>query len=135
MKKFLLILCMILCGCSFVTIPPEKIRNPKCSYFGDERFEILQTLSYRGGALAHLCEYKYGMSCWPGMLVFLVKPDDVMFYDDKIIYVNSDKCLMIDGVYEYTTKENVLKTVPKLKLVESYIANPDYLEWQEKQTK
>ena len=121
------------CSSTFnLSVPPEKIRNPDCSYFSDERFEILQTLSYRGGALANVCEYKYGMSCWHGMVVFLEKPDNVTFYDEQMININSDKCLMIDGVYEYTTTEKVLKTVPKLKLIEGYLANPEYAEWQEK---
>ncbi len=137
MKKFVLLLSVLVCGCTLpavITQPSKTIENPKCSDFSNKTFEILQTLSNENGALAYVCKQEYSTSCLPGMVVFLKKPKNTLFYDEQIISPSSEeKCLIIDGTYEYTTKNKVLKTVPKLKMIDKYIPNPEYEKWEKEQ--
>ena len=137
MKKFVLLLSVLACGCTLpavITQPSKTIENPKCSDFSDKTFKILQTLSNENGALAYVCEQGYTTSCLPGMMVFLTKPKNTLFYDEQIISpISDEKCFIVDGTYEYTTTQKVLKTVPKLKMIDKYIPNPEYEQWEKEQ--
>lgn len=45
-------------------------------------------------------------------LVFLTNANGEVYYDDKKIIVPKGKCAKQFGVYQYTTKQGVQKTVP-----------------------
>lgn len=103
-----LLLKLFLSGCAGVSKDGQQ-----CFEF--QRFEVLQGLY--GGALAYGCPW-YESWCISNPVVYLVASDDVDYYDDQIVSTNSTMCWVQDGVYRYETKQEITKTVPKLKLVE-----------------
>lgn len=71
---------------------------------------ILQVLD--GGALAAEC--LFGMPCGP--IVFLLNKDGKGFYDDQEINIPKGQCVRQVGIYKYTTKDDIQKTVPIVKI-------------------
>ncbi len=127
MRKVLLILPILLMGCvegSRVFAPPETIINSKCETV--YQYQIFQALE--NGGLAHDCSDYLGDTCW-GLLVFIPAGKGVEYYDDQIIRVPEGKCAVYEGVYRYTTKQDIMKTIPKVKMIDAYVPNPAYSEW------
>lgn len=108
MKKIYLSLILLsLCGCAGISKDGKQ-----CFEF--QTFEVLQGLEH--GALAHGCPW-YDIGC-TGSLVYLTSPKDVDYYDDQKVSSTSTTCWIQDGVYRYTNKQDTMKTVPNLILVE-----------------
>lgn len=105
---FILLNLLLLFGCTSVS----KDGKP-C--FEIQSFEVLQGLE--GGALAYECPW-YEDSCFTRPVVYLVSPIDVDYYDEQAVSSGSKLCWIQDGVYRYSTKNDIIKTVPKLVLVD-----------------
>lgn len=104
MKKLLLLFLFCITGCTSSTLFSD---NENCTSM--TKFEIFQTLSF--GALAHECTFDEGCSSF-NQLVFLANQAGVDYYDGLVVNVPSGKCAVQNGVYRYTTKEDIFKTVP-----------------------
>lgn len=108
MKKISLLFFMILAGCTTVTVFSD---NENC--ISTREFEVLQALN-DGGALARECTLLDGCA-YQNQLVYLDWQPNIDYYDDMIVKVPSNKCAVRDGVYKYTNKQDILKTVPIIK--------------------
>lgn len=117
MKKTILLLALLLCGCTEFTsstnftMTKNLERNPDCMSMS--RFKVFQVLE-DNYALAIECrsdDYDY---CF-GAVVLLTPMSGIDFYDDMFVTVPAKKCAIQDGVYRYETKNNSLKTVPRIK--------------------
>lgn len=131
MKKLVLILPIIMCGCAnhskmFDPAPSKTIINSKCEDI--QSYRVIQVLDK--GALALACDSEYGCA---GMVVFVPNGKDEMLYDDKIIKPEFEKCIAYSGVYKYENRQEMLKTVPKLKFIDSEVSNPEYDRWLKEQ--
>ncbi len=132
MKKLFLILPVLLFGCvemSKISAPSETIENDKC--VESQTYKVFQV--FDSGALASECKYEYGVEACYGLTVFVPTQKGEELYDDKIIKPSDGKCIIYNGVYKYTSKGAGDKTVPKLKIIDSKIPNPAYIEWQKNQ--
>ena len=63
-----------------------------------------------------------------GLTVFVPTQKDKIYYDDMIIEPDDGKCAVYREVYQYITKSDDYKTVPKLTFDDEYISNPAYVE-------
>jgi hypothetical protein len=117
MKKTILLLALLLCGCTELAQPENFTmaknleHNPDCMDM--HKFKIFQVLG-DNYALANECrsdDYDY---CF-GAVVLLTPMSGIDFYDDMFVTVPAKKCAIQDGVYRYETKNNSLKTVPRIK--------------------
>lgn len=104
----LLLVSLFLFGCTGMSKDGEI-----CFEF--QTFEVLQGLE--GGALAYECPW-YEEMCFTRPVVYLTSPQDVDYYDEQSVSSSSITCWIQDGVYRYTNKNDIMKTVPRLKLVE-----------------
>lgn len=75
-----------------------------------ESFKIFQVLP-NGNALANVKE-PWGSS----MVVLFLANENASYYDDQIITVPSDKCVMHIGTYVYMTRGETKKTVPVVEI-------------------
>lgn len=107
MKKFIICLSFILSGCASITLFSD---NENC--ISTNEFKILQALDR--GALAYECTFSEGCSVW-NQIVFLEKQLNIDYYDGMIVKSPNKKCAVIDGVYTYTTREDIRKTVPVIR--------------------
>ena len=137
MKKVLL-LCLILAGCVGLIAPPETIRNEKCLDF--DKMKVFQITN--DGILAHLCPdnypsyYRdsYDACVVHGDLVWLpVKKKDNDYVDEQKVQLPNKKCFMADGVYRYTTRQEIERSVRKIKIADANVANPAFAEYQRQQ--
>lgn len=109
MKKLLYIACVvILSGCAGTSKDGKQ-----CFEF--QTFEVLQGLE--NGALAYECPW-YESLCFTRPVVHLTSPKGVDYYDEQKVSSTSTTCWIQDGVYRYTNKNDTMKTVPNLRLVE-----------------
>lgn len=142
MKKSLLFLALALVGCVgakegtyttsiFNPAPPQIIQNEKCEDIpAVQVFQVLDDY-----ALANVCkkrEYSDDYSCL-GMTVYVLKNKDELLYDDKIIEPKEGQCISFSGTYKYEAKSKVIKTVPKMKMIDAEISNPEYDRWLKEQ--
>jgi len=142
MKKLWTLFALVLAGCTgandgtyttsiFNPAPPQTIRNEKCENIPAVRiFQVLDNF-----ALAFTCEkseYRDNYSCL-GMTVYVPKDKNDLLYDDKIIKPKDGQCISFNGTYKYDTKGDRGKTVPKLKMVDAEIPNPEYIKWEKTQ--
>lgn len=103
MKKILLLTVFLVSGCSSTLF----VDNENCLEM--DKFEVLQTLD--DGALAYECTFDNGCSPF-NQIVFLEEQRGVDYYDGLIINTPKGKCSVQNGVYKYTTKQEIRKTVP-----------------------
>ncbi len=117
MKKTILLLALMLCGCTELTQKVNSTvfqtpeRNPDCMSM--YRFKVFQVLG-DNYALADECRSDDSDYCF-GAVVLLTPISGVDFYDDMFVTVPAKKCAVQDGVYRYETKNNSFKTVPRVK--------------------
>jgi hypothetical protein len=141
MKKRFFLLYFLIVGCAtpatpqeiiktpqaIIKTPQETLRNEQC--LDSNKLKTLQVLDH--GVLAHLCPsypsyyHRAFDACRvEGDLVYMpVKQQDNDYVDDEIVQLSSDKCFTADGVYKYTTRENIRKTVRKLKIINLQVEN------------
>ena len=72
------------------------------------------------GGLARECSLydEYNDTCYRNMIVYLVAPSGMDFYNDQKVSNNSNACWVQDGVYRHVTKNNIPAAVPLLELAE-----------------
>ena len=132
MKKWIFILPVIFMGCAMTssnTKPQDQARctlmgcatqerNEQCADF--EEVKVFQTFNDGQGALAFVCERQsYDDSCL-GMIVAVRKEPGKDLWDDKRIKATKEKCFAYDGVYKYTSKGGMDKTIPIVQLEYAY---------------
>ena len=132
MKKLFIFSFLLLSACNTmmttfdkVSAPPEKIPNPKCeNVIQLEVFQVLDDF-----ALANACT-KMGYSmCVESHIVYIPKEKNKIYYDEQKIAFPEGKCVSYSGTYSYETKQEFLKTVPKVKFINDEITNPEYTKW------
>lgn len=117
MKKTILLLILLLCGCTELaptanfTMGKKLERNPDCMSM--YRFKVFQVLG-DNYALAKECKPDDD-NYYFGAVVLLTPQKGVDYYDDMFVGLPKDKCAVQDGVYSYETTNNSLKTVPRIK--------------------
>lgn len=114
MKKLcaLFIFCFMTGSCTYMGATKD---GQQC--FDVQTFEVLQGLE--GGALAYECPW-YENMCWTLPVVYLTSPKDVDYYDEQNVSNDKGTCWVQDGVYRYSTKNDIIKTVPLLKMASKH---------------
>lgn len=107
MKKLFLFLPILITACADTGFNSRQY-NEKCESV--KELEVFQTLN--DGALAFVCERKSYDDCAMGHTVFVEKQRGVEFWDKKRIKAPKDKCIVFDGVYKYTSKDERERTIP-----------------------
>ena len=144
MKKLFLLSMISLVGCAMPIIPfmapSETIRSEQC--LDSNKLKVFQALD--NGVLAHLCPVAYPSyyddafdACFvKGDFVFLsVKGKNNDLVDDQRIILPEGQCFVSDGVYKYTTRQKIDKTIRKIKIIDSQIENPAYTQYKKEQVK
>jgi len=107
MKKLLLLLPIFLVtGCA------SLIGTHHSGCVGVHKFEIIQALD--DGALAYVCTF--WDEKWNRPVVFISQKNN-NWYDKSIIRITDGYCPIYEGVYRYTNKDSVFKTVRKVEIV------------------
>ena len=78
-------------------------------YMEYSQFEVFQVIE--GGALAHAADFF-------GVIVFIIPNEEQRFYDDQKIVLKSDQCAQHVGTYRYSTKMEIEKTVPAIRIID-----------------
>lgn len=79
-------------------------------YMEYSQFEVFQVVS-SGCALAHADESF-------GTIVLIIPNENQQFYDDQKIVLKSDQCAQHVGTYRYSTKMEIEKTVPAIRIID-----------------
>ncbi len=79
-------------------------------YMEYSQFEVFQVVE-SGCALAHADESF-------GSIVFIIPNESQQFYDDQKIILKNDQCAQHVGTYKYSTKMEIEKTVPAIRIVD-----------------
>jgi len=134
MVKIIIILMMIFCGCNTIkpssheqsdnNEPPKTIRNNKCENIVS--FQVFQVLN--NYVLANVCDDYSGNYCY-GHVVYIQRERGKIYYDDQRINVQHGECPIYIGTFQYVTRDGMVKTVPKVKIIDSEIPNPEYNNW------
>ena len=85
----------------------------KC--ISDKSFKVIQVLE-SGDALANEVEKWYKTYSSTGLTVLLDSEDGDSYYDDQIINVPSEKCARQIGIFRYSAKSGMEKTVPIVRI-------------------
>lgn len=127
MKKTILLLALLLCSCTELAptenfmMAPKLERNPDCMSM--YRFKVFQVLG-NNYALANECKPDDNNYCF-GAVVLLTPQKGVDYYDDMFVGLPKDKCAVQDGVYSYETKNDFLKTVPRIRYAYEFAAETE----------
>jgi hypothetical protein len=127
MKKIFITLSIFIYGCgtlSSINEPSKTIRNTKCENI--RSFQVIQVLD--DFVLANSCEDNNNRYCY-GHVVYIQKEKGNIYYDDQKIILQSGECPIYVGTYQYVAKSGISKTVPKVRIVDSRVPNPEYNEW------
>lgn len=73
------------------------------------QFEVFQVI--KGCALAHADDSF-------GEIVFIIPNEKQQFYDDQKVVLKSDQCAQHVGTYRYSTKMEIEKTVPAVRIID-----------------
>lgn len=79
-------------------------------YMEYSQFEVFQVVE-SGCALAHADESF-------GSIVFIIPNESQQFYDDQKIVLKNAQCVQHVGTYKYSTKMEIEKTVPAIRIVD-----------------
>lgn len=79
-------------------------------YMEYSQFDVFQVVE-SGCALAHADESF-------GSIVFIIPNESQQFYDDQKIVLKNDQCAQHVGTYKYSTKMEIEKTVPAIRIVD-----------------
>lgn len=141
MKKILLSVLFLLASCVSTTetfSPAKTMRNPECKDI--DVIDVMQVLD--NFILGEVCEEyssHYGDDKYCKLenehYVYLAKKKGEIYYDNQKIKVPEGKCITYVGSYTYRTKGGFDRTVPKIKMIDSEIPNPEYQKWEKEQSK
>ena len=87
----------------------EMLEEPG-DYMEYSQFEVFQVVE-SGYALAYADESF-------GSIVFIIPNESQQFYDDQKIVLKNDQCAQHVGTYKYSTKMEIEKTVPAIRIVD-----------------
>ena len=87
----------------------EMLEEPG-DYMEYSQFEVFQVVE-SGCALAYADESF-------GSIVFIIPNESQQFYDDQKIVLKNDQCAQHVGTYKYSTKVEIEKTVPAIRIVD-----------------
>lgn len=87
----------------------EMFEEPR-DYMEYSQFEVFQVLE-SGCALAHTDDSF-------GAIVFIIPNENQQFYDDQKIVLKNDQCAQHVGIYKYSTKMEIEKTVPAIRIID-----------------
>jgi hypothetical protein len=81
-------------------------------------FEVFQVID-KGVALAREIKStnSYG-NITSDLLVLLINDEGIYYYDDQVVKVPTGKCMRQVGIYQYTTKLEIEKTIPAVKIMD-----------------
>ncbi len=139
MEKLIVILLAIICGCNTIKPssslnenqgPNKTIRNPKCEDIYS--FQVFQVLN--NYVLANVCDGNSSDYCY-GHVVYFQRERGKIYFDDQRINVKQGECPIYVGTFQYVTRDGLVKTVPKVKIVDSEMPNPEYGEWLKNKNK
>ncbi len=117
MKKSVLIMCLLLGGCSLVHLPEKKIeKNPQCASF-EKEINIFSV--HDNFLLGSICKERteYG-ACVSLQVIRLPREKGVLYYDNLTIQVPAEKCMAFVDVYSYTAQNNIHRSVPVVQFVD-----------------
>lgn len=81
----------------------------------EESIKVFQVLA-KDAALAH-GKNEYGD--YYGMIYLLVNKEGKYYYDDEMVKVPKGKVLRQIGVYQYPTRQDIVKTVPVIMIMDN----------------
>ena len=87
----------------------EMFEEPR-DYMEYSQFEVFQVLE-SGCALAHTDDSF-------GAIVFIIPNEKQQFYDDQKIVLKIDQCAQHVGIYKYSTKMEIEKTLPAIRIID-----------------
>ena len=87
----------------------EMFEEPR-DYMEYSQFEVFQVLE-SGCALAHTDDSF-------GAIVFIIPNEKQQFYDNQKIVLKNDQCAQHVGIYKYSTKMEIEKTVPAIRIID-----------------
>lgn len=122
MKRFFILLSLILSGCyqnSSMSLNVEY--NENC--INMRTFKIFQVIG-SNYALANECN-NIDRLCAFNPVVLLTPMRGFDFYDDMIFTIPSNKCAVQKGTYQYETKDERYKTVPRITYEYEYSASSE----------
>lgn len=125
MRKLLLILPLIFCGCATTDLgssTTSSVRNSKCEK-GIHSFKVFQVIEDR--VLASVCESNDRL-CIGHTVIIPVDTRDGIHFNDQIINIKSGQCPVFTGTYKYENREGLERTVPTATIIDSH--------WQSKLT-
>ena len=97
----------------------KTIRNPSCEDITS--FQVFQVLD--NFVLATVCQYMEYQHCLGHTVYFQKeKGKGKIYFDDQIIKVKDNECVIFTGTYRYKTQSGY-KTVPIVKIIDSQIPN------------
>ena len=134
MKKLLLVALLFISSCSLtdeILAPPKTIRNPACKNIDSIRvFQVMDNF-----VLGDVCEEYSGPNyCRPENEhdVYLPKEKGEIYYDNQKIKIETGKCITYTGTYTRKIWGGD-SIIPKVKIVDAEIPNPEYQEWERNQ--
>lgn len=77
----------------------------------ENSFQVFQVLD-SGEALANEVEQRYSTIIPTGLTVLFLNEDEQSYYDDQVIKMPSNKCAKQIGIFKYSAKSGMEKTVP-----------------------
>lgn len=122
----LLLLLILTTGCASATIRSEKCLD-------SSKLKVLQVVD--DGVLAFRCPTDYPSyyndafeACTvKGELSYLPVPTGENDYvDGQRVTLDKTKCFANDGTYSYTAKNDVKKTVRRIRVIDAQVPNPAY---------
>ena len=107
------------------TLPEEETEQAEDNDFKffDEPGEMINEPSVKvfqvlGKDAALVRGYDKELDRYFGMVYLLVNKDDQYYYDDQIVKAPKGKVFRQIGVYRYPTKDDIMKTVPVILLMD-----------------
>ena len=120
MKKILLFFPFVLCACiqqqgtQSLSASSDSMNDEHCADI--QEYKIFQVIE--DGSLASACEADYDDEICNGLVVYIPKKEGQIYYDEMIIESDYNQCITYEGTYRYLTKNDSIKTVPKIKFVD-----------------
>ena len=120
MKKVCIFIGGVVTGAILVVVVSMLIAGGNSTYKGitlfekeecisENSFKVFQVLD-SGEALAN--EVKQGYLIPTGLTVLFLNEDGLSYYDDQVIKIPSGKCAKQIGIFKYSAKSGMEKTVP-----------------------
>jgi hypothetical protein len=85
------------------------------------KMQVIQVID-ENSAIAYEVEYndvlKKDFIKSDGIIVLVTNDNDNVYYDEQIVNLPSGKCFRQVGVYKYTAKSDMNKTIPIVKIME-----------------